>query len=154
MIGARGCFDLRVADGLVAERLIVHLDRAEMAQERAARQKVVEHLRPPVMQDAPAPVGSDAAVEHDEASRAESAIARVLLGADGDLERRLVVLGIEISGNQNEPVWVVVEKPIDEEPKLEGLGRAAYSRQEVAFRPACDALPDERGELLARNGGR
>jgi len=54
MVGAHAFHALGIADSLVAKGLVVHFDTAEMPVETVARQHMVQHLRPAIMENAEA----------------------------------------------------------------------------------------------------
>ncbi len=66
MIGPRGTIDTRISDGLIRQRLIVHLDRNKAPVHRAACKYVVEHLRAALVNNTEPTSLIDRLIEHDQ----------------------------------------------------------------------------------------
>ncbi len=85
---------------------------------------------------------------------AELGIAGLLGRGRNEAQRRLVVLGVEVAGDGDQPLRLLVEQLVDEEAQLQRLRRPLEGGEEIAFRPAAGAAPLLARELLPGNGAR
>ncbi len=65
-----------------------------------------------------------------------------------------MVLRVDVSRNGDQAVLVAIENLLQQQAYLKSLGRAPHGRQQVAFSPAANRLPNERLELLSRDACR
>jgi hypothetical protein len=89
--------------------------------------------------------------KHDQRAGRERTIAGLLLRADDDAQRHLLVLGVEVAGHRHVATGIVVEEVLEEQAQFEGLPDAPNRGEEVALCPPANRLPLERTKLLPRN---
>src|SRR5690606_6351516 len=98
----------------------------KVAVKRQACQDMIEHLRAAMVEDAPPPVRRKGAIEQDERARGQRAVAGILLRTDGDAQRVVMVLRVEVAGDRDEAVWVGREQLRQQQTQLERLPGAPH----------------------------
>ena len=111
----RRAVDAGEGDELVLQHLVMDLDFLQAAEQGAAQEDVVEHLRAAVMEHGEATVGGERAFDRRQHAVRQMAGAGIVLAGAGEPQGRVVILGVEVAGDGDEGVRFGIEDALDRE---------------------------------------
>jgi hypothetical protein len=105
--------DATVGNKLIFKHFIVNLDICEMRKQSAARQDVIKHLWPAVMQHSKTPIFGQGPFHRGQDSWSQMPGAGIVLASAGKSERSVVVFCIEVPTNRDQSIGLGVDYVLD-----------------------------------------
>ena len=105
--------DATVGNKLIFKHFIVNLDICKMRKQSAARQNVIEHFWPAVMQHRKAPILGQGPFHRGQDSRSQVPGAGVVLASAGKSERCVVVFCVKVPTNRDQSISLGVDYALD-----------------------------------------